>query len=76
MGWQGELILGIELNDNSRVPLQLLITYNILTQGLPTKDKEGAEVTKSKRKKLEKEMGQQGKLHQEYLDWIASGNSL
>ncbi|KAJ3340979.1 hypothetical protein HDU91_000776 [Kappamyces sp. JEL0680] len=37
-------------------------------KGLPTKDSEGQEVTKSKRKKLEKEMAAQAKLHKEYLD--------
>ncbi|KAJ3000963.1 hypothetical protein HDV02_000032 [Globomyces sp. JEL0801] len=36
-------------------------------QGLPTKDKEGVEITKSKRKKLEKEFNNQAKLHAEYL---------
>ncbi|KAL8287549.1 hypothetical protein RQP46_003407 [Phenoliferia psychrophenolica] len=35
--------------------------------GLPTHDKEGVEVAKSKRKKLEKEQGVQKKLHEEFL---------
>lgn len=35
--------------------------------GLPTKDKEGNEVTKSARKKLQKQYDQQKKLHSEYL---------
>ncbi|CCE62087.1 hypothetical protein TPHA_0B04170 [Tetrapisispora phaffii CBS 4417] len=36
-------------------------------QGLPTKDKEGNEVTKSMTKKLRKQWDQQKKLHDEYL---------
>ena len=36
-------------------------------QGLPTKDKEGNEVTKSMTKKLKKQWDQQKKLHDEYL---------
>ncbi|KAJ3275281.1 hypothetical protein HDV01_001008 [Terramyces sp. JEL0728] len=36
-------------------------------QGLPTKDKEGAEVSKSKKKTLKKEFDKQAKLHEEYL---------
>jgi len=35
--------------------------------GLPTKDKEGNEVTKSARKKLQKQYDQQKKLHDEYI---------
>ncbi len=38
-------------------------------QGLPTRDKMGVEVTKSKRKKLEKELATQVKLHEEYLSF-------
>ncbi|KAI8906879.1 tRNA synthetases class I (C) catalytic domain-containing protein, partial [Gorgonomyces haynaldii] len=36
-------------------------------RGIPTKDKEGLDLAKSRRKKLEKEYQQQEKLHQEYL---------
>jgi len=36
-------------------------------QGFPTHDHEGAEVSKSARKKLEKEYEKQQKLHEEYL---------
>ncbi|EDO19065.1 hypothetical protein Kpol_2000p30 [Vanderwaltozyma polyspora DSM 70294] len=36
-------------------------------QGLPTKDKDGNEVTKSMTKKLKKQWEQQKKLHEEYL---------
>jgi cysteinyl-tRNA synthetase len=36
-------------------------------EGLPTKDKEGKEVTKSKRKGLVKELKKQEKLHEEWL---------
>jgi cysteinyl-tRNA synthetase len=36
-------------------------------QGIPTKDQQGVELSKSKRKKLEKEFSAQKKLHQEYL---------
>ena len=36
-------------------------------KGIPTKDKEGNEVAKSRRKKLEKEYAIQEKLHAEYL---------
>lgn len=35
--------------------------------GIPTHDKEGAEVAKSRRKKLQKEWDAQKKLHLEYL---------
>lgn len=38
-------------------------------QGLPTHDKEGKEVTKSARKKMEKESKAQEKAHQAYLAW-------
>jgi cysteinyl-tRNA synthetase len=37
-------------------------------RGVPTLDAEGAEVAKSRRKKLEKEWSQQEKLHREFLD--------
>ena len=37
------------------------------SMGLPLKDREGIEISKSKRKKLEKEYAAQVKLHQEFL---------
>ncbi|PSN74534.1 hypothetical protein BS50DRAFT_478394 [Corynespora cassiicola Philippines] len=40
--------------------------------GLPTKDKEGADVPKSKTKKLKKEWEKQKKLHEEYLKGVGS----
>ncbi|KAJ3321127.1 hypothetical protein HDV06_004580 [Boothiomyces sp. JEL0866] len=40
-------------------------------QGLPTKDKDGVEVSKSKKKGLKKEFDKQVKLHEEYLASIA-----
>ena len=40
--------------------------------GLPTKDKEGADVPKSKTKKLKKEWEKQKKLHEEYLKGAGS----
>ena len=39
--------------------------------GFPTLDKEGQELAKSRRKKLEKEASVQGKLHQEYLVFVS-----
>ncbi|RKO89692.1 hypothetical protein BDK51DRAFT_27354, partial [Blyttiomyces helicus] len=41
--------------------------------GIPTTDKEGAELPKSRRKKLEKEHGAQKKLHEEFLAAQANG---
>lgn len=41
-------------------------------EGLPTHTSDGAEVSKSARKKLEKERTVQEKLHQQYLAWVAS----
>lgn len=41
-------------------------------QGLPTLDKEGAEVAKSKRKKLQKEWDGQKKLFDAYNEYLAS----
>ncbi|KAJ3312389.1 hypothetical protein HDV04_003139 [Boothiomyces sp. JEL0838] len=40
-------------------------------QGLPTKDKDGVEVSKSKKKGLKKEFDKQVKLHEEYLASLA-----
>lgn len=40
--------------------------------GLPTKDREGADVPKSKAKKLRKEWEKQKKLHEEYLAGVGS----
>lgn len=40
--------------------------------GVPTKDKEGADVPKSKAKKLRKEWEKQKKLHEEYLKGVGS----
>lgn len=40
------------------------------SMGIPVKDKEGIEISKSKRKKLEKEYNAQVKLHEEYLNAI------
>lgn len=41
-------------------------------EGLPIKDKEGADVPKSKTKKLKKEWEKQKKLHEEYLKGVGS----
>ena len=43
-------------------------------KGLPTKTKEGAEVSKSLRKKMEKDHARQKKLHEEYLAKAGSAN--
>ncbi|PVU86083.1 hypothetical protein BB560_006818 [Smittium megazygosporum] len=40
--------------------------------GIPTKDSEGQEITKNKKKKLQKEYDNQKKLHEEYLKSIQS----
>ena len=42
-------------------------------QGIPTHDKEGQEITKSKRKKLVKDFEAQDKLNKEYMAFIANG---
>ncbi|KAL7752133.1 cysteinyl-tRNA synthetase [Sorochytrium milnesiophthora] len=42
-------------------------------QGVPTHDKEGAELPKSKRKKLAKDLDRQKKLHGDYLKEVAKG---
>lgn len=44
-------------------------------QGIPTKDIQGEEITKSMKKKLLKQYQQQEKLHQEYLKSIQTENS-
>jgi len=44
-------------------------------QGLPTHDAEGAEVSKSQKKKLEKEHEKQTQLHEEYLAQTGSSSS-
>jgi len=41
-------------------------------KGVPTHDAEGAEITKGKRKKLVKDRDGQKKLHEAYLNWMAS----
>ncbi|RUP50856.1 hypothetical protein BC936DRAFT_137380 [Jimgerdemannia flammicorona] len=41
-------------------------------QGIPTHDCDGAEIAKSRRKKLQKEWEVQKKIHMEYLDWQRS----
>lgn len=43
-------------------------------QGIPTRDAEGVEITKSRRKKLQKEWEAQKKLHIEFLEWQARQN--
>ncbi|KAJ1919820.1 cysteinyl-tRNA synthetase [Mycoemilia scoparia] len=43
--------------------------------GFPTKDKDGNELTKNKKKNLEKELKKQQVLHEEYLKYIASKSS-
>mmetsp|Transcript_8191 Transcript_8191/g.16548 ORF Transcript_8191/g.16548 Transcript_8191/m.16548 type:complete len:107 (+) Transcript_8191:1941-2261(+) len=43
-------------------------------EGMPTKLSDGQEVTKSGRKKLEKERDRQAKLHQKFLEARAAGN--
>ena len=42
--------------------------------GLPTKDKEGADVPKSKTKKFKKEWEKQKKLHEEYLKGLGGAS--
>ncbi|CAN6627053.1 hypothetical protein TRVA0_011S00870 [Trichomonascus vanleenenianus] len=59
--------------EKAKVPPQDLFKGNPLytewdDNGIPTKDKEGQEVTKSMRKKLEKEHKAQQQLHQKFLD--------
>jgi cysteinyl-tRNA synthetase len=50
-----------------------IIFINFDFQGIPTHDQSGEEITKSKRKKLQKEYDQQVKLHEEYKKHF-SGN--
>ncbi|KAJ1675449.1 cysteinyl-tRNA synthetase, partial [Spiromyces aspiralis] len=38
--------------------------------GFPTKDKDGKDLSKSKRKNLEKELAKQRELHKEYLAYL------
>ena len=42
-------------------------------RGIPTKDKEGADLAKKRRKNLEKDWDKQTKLHKDFLDAKASG---
>jgi cysteinyl-tRNA synthetase len=61
----------IERLERGRTPPQELFKTAEYSEwdstGIPLKDKDGAEITKSKRKKLEKEFNVQSKLHEEFL---------
>ncbi|KAJ2537647.1 hypothetical protein EV175_006658, partial [Coemansia sp. RSA 1933] len=57
----------ISPNDMFRTPEMLELYSEWDESGLPTKDKDGEDLTKSKLKKLVKEQAAQDKLHSEYL---------